>query len=164
MLRSARNDNTPVPVVEWPKIQSIIQQSHSNVLILIDACYAAGIGAQAIPGTPNRGTVEIIAASAMEKTAKGPGIYSFTHALMRQLYEFANRDTANTFSVAVLHQALLSSIVTRPARYRQTPVYIRLDDGQRPSISLHLDALAAGQNENSRNREKQMANKAAREL
>jgi hypothetical protein len=138
----------------------MLQQSQSDVLILIDACFAAGAGARSVPCAPDQGTTEIIAASGMEKTAFGPSVFSFTHALMHQLYVFANHDTAQVFSVTVLHQALLSNIISRPASHRQTPVYIRLDDGQRPSISLQLYAFGEG----TAYRNKQMAKQAALEL
>ncbi|KAA8576133.1 hypothetical protein EYC84_006293 [Monilinia fructicola] len=64
--------------VRWSAIQSVFEESKSDVLYLLDCCSAAGAAPSAGPGV-----IETIAASDFETCAPGPGRHSFTNALLR---------------------------------------------------------------------------------
>lgn len=86
--------------MRWSAIQSVFEESKSDVLYLLDCCSAAGAAPSAGPGV-----IETIAASDFETWAPGPGRHSFTKALLHVLDDWMNRPS---FSAAMLHSEILS--------------------------------------------------------
>jgi hypothetical protein len=81
--------------LQWSGIQVLLEQAESDVLILLDCC-ASGT---ANSGEGN-GASELISACAYNATANGVGPYSFTSALVIELYELSKK---SSFSVGELY-------------------------------------------------------------
>jgi hypothetical protein len=124
--------------LEWSAIQTIFEKATSDVLLLLDCCFAAStapIAGQAI--------TETIAACGWEAIAPAPGQWSFTSALIEVLDEWID----HSFSVAMLHSKVLSVLKheqperrgqkKRKVECRRTPVYIHTAaEPGTPSINL----------------------------
>lgn len=74
------NRNRNRPIIDWRGIQTILEQSPCDVLILLDCC-ASGT-ANSFEG---KGVNEVISACAYNETANGVGQFSFTNALAIEL-------------------------------------------------------------------------------
>ncbi|KAI1110243.1 hypothetical protein F5Y14DRAFT_367133 [Nemania sp. NC0429] len=125
------------PELQWSAIQTLLERSLSDALILLDCC--AGAASAAFP-TGNSIT-ETISASSWDAIAPEPGRYSFTSTLLEVLQEWKNK----TFSVAMLHAEILARLKhPRPERHngnrfeaRTTPVHFMMTANHRaPSIEL----------------------------
>ncbi|PQE06114.1 tyrosine- phosphatase non-receptor type 6 protein [Rutstroemia sp. NJR-2017a BBW] len=86
--------------VRWSAIQSVFEESKSDVLFLLDCCSAPSPAPSGCPSV-----IETIAASGSKSWTPGPNRYSFTNALLHVLDEWVNRPS---FSVAMLHSEVLS--------------------------------------------------------
>jgi hypothetical protein len=84
------------PIVKWGAIQSFIEESPNDTLILLDCC-ASGI-ANTSEGS---GVTEIITACAWNQIANGVGEYSLTNALTIELERLSSR---RSFSVGELYR------------------------------------------------------------
>ncbi|KAI9650691.1 hypothetical protein NHQ30_000713 [Ciborinia camelliae] len=126
--------------VRWSAIQSVFEESKSDVLYLLDCCSAAGAAPSAGPGV-----IETIASSDFETWAPGPGRHSFTKALLHVLDEWMNRPS---FSAAMLHSEILSVLkCERPQKShqgdqhnqenRKTPIYILASEDPK-SLSIEI--------------------------
>ncbi|KAI1180154.1 hypothetical protein F4777DRAFT_531202 [Nemania sp. FL0916] len=125
------------PWLQWSAIQTLLERSLSDALILLDCC--AGAASAAFP-TGNSIT-ETISASSWDAVAPNPGRYSFTSTLLEVLQEWRRK----AFSVAMLHAEILARLKhPRPERYngdrfeaRTTPVHFMMTANHRaPSIEL----------------------------
>ncbi|KAJ8125136.1 hypothetical protein O1611_g8505 [Lasiodiplodia mahajangana] len=125
------------PWLQWSAIQTLLERSLSDALILLDCC--AGAASAAFP-TGNSIT-ETISASSWDAIAPNPGRYSFTSTLLEVLQEWKRK----TFSVAMLHAEILARLKhPRPERYngnhfeaRTTPVHFMMTANHKaPSIEL----------------------------
>ncbi|KAH8161133.1 hypothetical protein CIB48_g7109 [Xylaria polymorpha] len=121
----------------WSAIQTLLERSLSDALILLDCC--AGAASAAFP-TGNSIT-ETISASSWDAIAPNPGRYSFTSTLLEVLQEWKKK----TFSVAMLHAEILARLKhPRPERHngnrfeaRTTPVHFMMTANHKvPSIEL----------------------------
>lgn len=121
----------------WSAIQTLLERSKSDVLILLDCC--AGAASATFP-TGNSIT-ETISASSWDAIAPDPGRYSFTNALIEVLQEWRSR----TFSAAMLHAEVLARLKhPRPITIngklfeaRSTPVHFMMTANHKaPSIEL----------------------------
>ncbi|KAI0453285.1 hypothetical protein F5B21DRAFT_292461 [Xylaria acuta] len=129
--------NPDSPWLQWSAIQTLLERSLSDTLILLDCC--AGAASAAFP-TGNSIT-ETISASSWDAIAPNPGRYSFTSTLLEVLQEWKRK----TFSVAMLHAEILARLKhPRPERRngnrfeaRTTPVHFMMTANHKaPSIEL----------------------------
>lgn len=124
--------------VRWSAIQTLVERSLSDVLILLDCC--AGAASATFPNGAS--TTETISASSWDAIAPDPGRYSFTSALIEVLVEWKNR----TYSAAMLHAEILARLKhPRPIMHngrrgfeaRSTPVHFMMTSNHRaPSIEM----------------------------
>ncbi|KXX72810.1 Homeobox protein EgHBX4 [Madurella mycetomatis] len=90
------------PWLQWSAIQTLLERSMSDVLILLDCC--AGAASATFP--TGQSITETISASSWDAIAPDPGRYSFTNALIEVLQEWSPR----TFSAAMLHAEILARL------------------------------------------------------
>lgn len=122
----------------WSAIQTLLERSLSDVLILLDCC--AGAASATFPNGSS--ITETISASSWDAIAPDPGRYSFTSALIEVLQEWKNR----TYSAAMLHAEVLARLkhprpIMRNGRRgfeaRSTPVHFMMTSNHRaPSIEM----------------------------
>lgn len=121
----------------WSAIQTLLERSISDVMILLDCC--AGAASATFP--TGKSITETISASSWDAIAPDPGRYSFTNALIEVLEEWRQR----TFSAAMLHAEILARLKhPRPIlingkhfEARSTPVHFMMTSNHRaPSIEL----------------------------
>ena len=89
-------------VTRWSAIQTLLERSLSDCLILLDCC--AGAASATFPNGSS--ITETISASSWDAIAPDPGRYSFTNALIEVLQEWKHR----TYSVAMLHAEVLARL------------------------------------------------------
>lgn len=125
------------PSLQWSAIQTLLERSISDVLILLDCC--AGAASATFPN--GKSTTETISASSWDAIAPDPGRYSFTNALIEVLGEWRHK----TFSAAMLHAEVLARlkhprpILINGKRFeaRATPVHFMMtSDHRAPSIEM----------------------------
>lgn len=128
---------TDSPWLQWSAIQTLLERSRSDVLILLDCC--AGAASATFP-TGNSIT-ETISASSWDAIAPDPGRYSFTNALIEVMQEWRHR----AFSAAMLHAEVLARLkhprpITINGKHfeaRSTPVHFMMTSNHKaPSIEL----------------------------
>ena len=121
----------------WSAIQTLLERSLSDVLILLDCC--AGAASATFPN--GNSITETISASSWDAIAPDPGRYSFTSTLIEVLQEWSKR----TFSAAMLHAEILARLKhPRPEmrngkhfEARSTPVHFMMTANHRaPSIEM----------------------------
>ncbi|KAI1281317.1 hypothetical protein F5Y07DRAFT_293191 [Xylaria sp. FL0933] len=129
--------NPDSPWLQWSAIQTLLERSLSDALILLDCC--AGAASAAFP--TGSSITETISASSWDAIAPNPGRYSFTSTLLEVLQEWKRK----TFSVAMLHAEILARLKhPRPERRngsrieaRTTPVHFMMTANHKaPSIEL----------------------------
>ena len=121
----------------WSAIQTLLERSLSDCLILLDCC--AGAASATFPNGSS--ITETISASSWDAIAPDPGRYSFTNALIEVLQEWKHR----TYSAAMLHAEVLARLKhPRPVllngkhfEARSTPVHFMMTSNHRaPSIEM----------------------------
>ncbi|KAH6672111.1 hypothetical protein B0J14DRAFT_86694 [Halenospora varia] len=128
------------PAINWTAIQTLFEETKSDVLFLLDSCATPGVN----PGG-GQGIMETIAASGGEEDPSGSGGHLFTHALISVLEDWITRPS---FTAAMLHSEILSAIKhERPERRkwkdlqrmqdRRTPIYI-LNSNDPNTMSIEL--------------------------
>ncbi|KAI8154776.1 hypothetical protein K4K49_013156 [Colletotrichum sp. SAR 10_70] len=129
--------NPDSPWLQWSAIQTLLERSASDVLILLDCC--AGAASATFPN--GNSITETISASSWDAIAPDPGRYSFTNALIEVLQEWRLR----TFSAAMLHAEVLARLKhPRPITIngklfeaRSTPVHFMMTTNHKaPSIEM----------------------------
>lgn len=85
-------------MVKWGGIQTILEESLSDVLILLDCCASGTANA-----SEGNGVNELISACAFNETANGVGPYSFTSALVTELRLLSHKPS---FSVGELYKKI----------------------------------------------------------
>lgn len=132
---ATRHPNSPW--LQWSAIQTLLERSMSDVLILLDCC--AGAASATFP--TGKSITETISASSWDAIAPDPGRYSFTNALIEVLQEWR----VKTFSAAMLHAEVLARLKhPRPIlingkhfEARSTPVHFMMTSNHRaPSIEI----------------------------
>ncbi|OAA44814.1 tyrosine-protein phosphatase non-receptor type 6 [Metarhizium rileyi] len=125
------------PWLQWSAIQTLLERSKSDVLILLDCC--AGAASATFPNGDS--ITETISASSWDAIAPDPGRYSFTNALIEVLQEWRLR----SFSAAMLHAEVLARLkhprpITINGKHfeaRSTPVHFMMTANHRaPSIEM----------------------------
>jgi len=128
---------TDSPWLQWSAIQTLLERSLSDVLILLDCC--AGAASATFPS--GNSVTETISASSWDAIAPDPGRYSFTTALIEVLSQWKRR----VFSAAMLHAEVLARLKhPRPVMIngrhyeaRSTPVHFMMTNNHKvPSIEL----------------------------
>jgi hypothetical protein len=79
------------PTVKWSGIQNVLEESQSDVLLLLDCCHAGSANTN-----EGNGVTEVISACPYNSNANGVGPYSFTHALVIELEALASRAEFST--------------------------------------------------------------------
>ncbi|KAI1378340.1 hypothetical protein F4677DRAFT_391729 [Hypoxylon crocopeplum] len=125
------------PWLQWSAIQTLLERSLSDVLILLDCC--AGAASATFPNGSS--ITETISASSWDAIAPDPGRYSFTNTLIEVLQEWKRR----TYSAAMLHAEVLARLKhPRPEMLngkhfeaRATPVHFMMTANHKaPSIEI----------------------------
>ncbi|KAK4176073.1 pah7 homeobox protein encoded by the pah7 protein [Triangularia setosa] len=125
------------PWLQWSAIQTLLERSMSDVLILLDCC--AGAASATFP--TGQSITETISASSWDAIAPDPGRYSFTNTLIEVLDEWRGK----TFSAAMLHAEILARLKhPRPIlingkhfEARSTPVHFMMTSNHKaPSIEI----------------------------
>ncbi|KAG8415043.1 hypothetical protein J3458_008926 [Metarhizium acridum] len=125
------------PWLQWSAIQTLLERSKSDVLILLDCC--AGAASATFPN--GNSITETISASSWDAIAPDPGRYSFTNALIEVLQEWRLR----SFSAAMLHAEVLARLkhprpITINGKHfeaRSTPVHFMMTANHKaPSIEM----------------------------
>ncbi|KAK0673914.1 pah7 homeobox protein encoded by the pah7 protein [Cercophora samala] len=125
------------PWLQWSAIQTLLERSISDVLILLDCC--AGAASATFP--TGQSITETISASSWDAIAPDPGRYSFTNTLIEVLDEWRGK----TFSAAMLHAEVLARLKhPRPIlingkhfEARSTPVHFMMTSNHKaPSIEI----------------------------
>lgn len=125
------------PWLQWSAIQTLLERSISDILILLDCC--AGAASATFP--TGQSITETISASSWDAIAPDPGRYSFTNALIEVLEEWKLK----TFSAAMLHAEVLARLKhPRPIlingkqfEARSTPVHFMMTSNHKaPSIEI----------------------------
>lgn len=125
------------PWLQWSAIQTLLERSPSDVLILLDCC--AGAASATFPN--GMSITETISASSWEAIAPEPGRFSFTSTLLEVLAEWKGR----AFSAAMLHAEMLARLKHprremhngRPYEARSTPVHFMMTANHKaPSIEI----------------------------
>jgi hypothetical protein len=125
------------PWLQWSAIQTLLERSISDTLILLDCC--AGAASATFPKT--KSITETISASSWDAIAPDPGRYSFTNALIEVLGDWRHR----VFSAAMLHAEVLARLKhPRPIMIngkhfeaRSTPVHFMMTSNHKaPSIEV----------------------------
>ncbi|KAH9884478.1 hypothetical protein F4778DRAFT_763187 [Xylariomycetidae sp. FL2044] len=132
--------NPDSPWLQWSAIQTLLERSLSDVLILLDCC--AGAASATFPN--GNSITETISASSWDAIAPDPGRYSFTSALIEVLREWHH--SRRTFSAAMLHAEVLARLKhPRPElrangthfEARATPVHFMMTANHKaPSIEI----------------------------
>ncbi|KAL7626210.1 hypothetical protein AAE478_002980 [Parahypoxylon ruwenzoriense] len=129
--------NSDSPWLQWSAIQTLLERSLSDVLILLDCC--AGAASATFPNGTS--ITETISASSWDAIAPDPGRYSFTNTLIEVLQDWKRR----TFSAAMLHAEVLARLKhPRPEMLngkhfeaRATPVHFMMTANHKaPSIEI----------------------------
>ncbi|KAI1393548.1 uncharacterized protein F4822DRAFT_384986 [Hypoxylon trugodes] len=131
--------NSDSPWLQWSAIQTLLERSLSDVLILLDCC--AGAASATFPN--GNSITETISASSWDAIAPDPGRYSFTNTLIEVLQEWRRR----VFSAAMLHAEVLARlkhprpemVPGRSERFeaRATPVHFMMTANHKaPSIEI----------------------------
>ncbi|KAI1105936.1 hypothetical protein F4804DRAFT_90702 [Jackrogersella minutella] len=131
------NRSSDSPWLQWSAIQTLLERSLSDVLILLDCC--AGAASATFPN--GNSITETISASSWDAIAPDPGRYSFTNTLIEVLQEWKRR----VFSAAMLHAEVLARLKhPRPEMLngkhfeaRATPVHFMMTANHKaPSIEI----------------------------
>lgn len=113
------------PILHWYKIQEMIADSETDILLLLDCCYAA----QAARGRgPSQGKFEVLAAAAMGMMTLKAGDMSFTHALLQEMKTAVGRD--GFVRIGDLHARLCQ----RESKLFATPVHISIRPNRQPLV------------------------------
>ncbi|KAF4977226.1 hypothetical protein FZEAL_6223 [Fusarium zealandicum] len=133
------------PWLQWSAIQTLLERSLSDVLILLDCC--AGAASATFPNGTS--VTETISASSWDAIAPDPGRYSFTNALIEVLQEWRLR----AFSAAMLHAEVLARLkhprpITINGKYfeaRSTPVHFMMTSNHK-APSIEMSRMSPGDN------------------
>ncbi|KAH7364583.1 hypothetical protein BKA65DRAFT_491666 [Rhexocercosporidium sp. MPI-PUGE-AT-0058] len=121
------------PMVKWSGIQNALEESESDVLILLDCC-ASGLSNT----DEGNGVTELLAACAFNNTTKGVGPFSFTHVLISQLKNLVSRPS---FTIGYLYNLMFAQVQALPvksAEYRKPPIHLVLTQDHRFPRSITL--------------------------
>jgi len=113
------------PTVKWSGIQNSLEESQSDVLILLDCCSSS-----VCTTDEGNGVTELIAACAYNATANGVGPFSFTHALNAKLRQLSQLPS---FSIGQLYNAIFTEVQgwrLEDSHHKKAPVHLVLSQNQ----------------------------------
>lgn len=116
--------------MEWYDIQAKLERTEADVLLLLDCCFSASAGRD----SKKTNRIEMITATAKREITPPPGLWSWTHALMKLLEKAVAEN--GYVSAELLARELLSMDVGLPA----TSNHVVLRSGF-PSRSIMLRPL-----------------------
>ncbi|KAH8775791.1 hypothetical protein F5882DRAFT_268098, partial [Hyaloscypha sp. PMI_1271] len=122
--------------VKWSGIQNTLEESRSDVLILLDCC-ASGV----CTTDEGNGVTELIAACAYNGIANGVGPFSFTHALISRMRMLASLPY---FTIGFLYNALFTEIQSwriEDSRHKKAPIHLVLSQNNERPRSIRLSSL-----------------------
>jgi hypothetical protein len=130
------------PMVKWAAIQNSLEESRSDVLVLLDCC-ASGV----CTTDEGNGVTEMIAAWACKTMVDGLGPSSFTQALNTKLRQLSQLPY---FTVGQLYNAIFTEVQARRVepsalRPKKLPVHRVLTRSQDSPRSICLETLGAKQ-------------------
>jgi hypothetical protein len=138
---TSAKDADAASAIRWSGIQQILEDAHSDTLIVMDSAY--------YPSSKlvrQHGVLELVAASASEDHTKFFDRTAFTRAVTEQLKTRANQKNTEPLSAAELHAKLLSfypkmiqdtSPETRMVTSFPSPLHLQISGNARlPSILL----------------------------
>ncbi|KAI1414646.1 hypothetical protein F5Y13DRAFT_197189 [Hypoxylon sp. FL1857] len=125
------------PMLEWWRIQDLIRDLDTDILLILDCCYA---GQSARGRESSRGGLEILAAAAMGVSTPPPGAKSFTSIFLQELQKAV--DAEGFVNIKDLHGHLND----RERELWAQPVHIALKKG-RASIVLKPLSTAIAEEE-----------------
>jgi hypothetical protein len=127
-------------MVKWGAIQSFIEESPSDALILLDCCASGTANA-----SEGNGVTEVISACAWNQIANGVGPYSLTSALSIELERLSNRAS---FSIGELYrnvylrtQSWMPEAITSDGRNVErhpAPIHLVLTQDSKKPRSIQL--------------------------
>lgn len=142
------------PTVKWSGIQNALEESQSDVLIVLDCC-ASGMSntdegkhilihlihcSIALTISAGNGVTELLAACAFNSIANGVGPFSFTHALISQLRKLVY---VPVFSIGYLYNLLFTEIQSwrlENSQHKKAPIHLVLTQDHRLPRSITLSA------------------------
>lgn len=130
-LRNSKQERCSA--VKWSGIQNSLEESRSDVFILLDCC-ASGV----CTTDEGNGVTELIAACAYNAIANGVGSYSFTHALITKLRLMAYLPY---FNIGYLYNAIYTEVSSwriEDPRFKKAPIHLVLSQNQSLSRSICL--------------------------
>lgn len=119
--------------MKWSGIQNTLEESRSDVLILLDCC-ASGI----CTTDEGNGSTELIAACAYNAIANGVGPFSFTHALNAKLRSMAQMPYLN---VGYLYNSVFTEVQSwriEDSRFKKAPIHLVLAQNHEWPCSIRL--------------------------
>jgi hypothetical protein len=139
---SWRNNNKlKCPTVKWSGIQNVLEESQSDVLLLLDCCHAGSANTN-----EGNGVTEVISACPYNSSANGVGPYSFTHALVIELEALASRVE---FSTGELYNNIYCRTQIRlpddgaGTERHPPPIHLVLSNDSKFRRSIHLARRAS---------------------
>lgn len=142
------------PTVKWSGIQNALEESQSDVLIILDCC-ASGMSntdegkhilkhliqwSIALIISTGNGVTELLAACAFNSIANGVGPFSFTHALISQLRKLVH---VPVFSIGYLYNLLFTEIQSwrlENSQHKKATIHLVLTQDHRLPRSITLSA------------------------
>ncbi|KAF8848024.1 hypothetical protein BDZ45DRAFT_606554, partial [Acephala macrosclerotiorum] len=134
-------------MVKWGGIQTILEESPSDILVLLDCCASGTANA-----SEGNGVNELISACAFNETANGVGPYSFTNALVTELKLLSNKPS---FSVGELYKKIFFRTQCRmpeemygDGTHRErhpAPIHLVLSHGESSPRGIQLPASVGPQ-------------------
>ncbi|KAI0477046.1 hypothetical protein GGR56DRAFT_386542 [Xylariaceae sp. FL0804] len=117
------NDERPTSTLRWDHAQELLFQAKGDVLLILDCCN----GSDLVKGTKEFGRFELLAASAKNHAAVGPGRNSFTALLTKELGKRASEG---------IEVQKLGDILREHGKIREHPVNHNFVRGINTSIRL----------------------------
>lgn len=119
------NEKDDSPYLDWSDIQPSLIRAESDVLLLLDCCYAATAATRGRPGQK-----EVLAACSVESVTTGVSDNSFTRNLIEEMKLLSGAE----FNVTTLHSRLMERRGLDRLHY--TPIHASLSNNMKPSIVL----------------------------
>ncbi|TVY46156.1 GATA zinc finger domain-containing protein, partial [Lachnellula occidentalis] len=123
------------PTVKWSGFQNALEESSSDVLILLDCC-ASGLSNT----EEGNGVTELLAACAFNSIANGVGPTSFTHALISQLRKLARMPALTVGYLYNLIFAEIQGLQIEDPQRKKAPIHLVLTQDHRLPRSIRISA------------------------
>ena len=126
--RTSRSSREDSPTVDWHSIQHLLENAVSDVVIILDCCFAASADQRSVDGT-----IEVLAACARELNTIGVSQWSFTSRLTEVLHDLKKAP----FTITELHSRLVNFRAAKgKKKLLRAPVHSIMSNKNRPSICI----------------------------